>query len=96
MFGIELTSEAVNDLEALRKYDQQRVTDELQDNWHTNLPAKPGAASDCPNSSAEWELRLGSIRVFCDVEPDASVVRIVAIGVKTGNRLFVHGEEFDL
>ena len=97
MFGIELTPEAVSDLEALRKFDQQLVLDELQE----QLAHEPATETRRrkrlrPNLLAEWELQVGSFRVCYDVEPDANVVRVVAIAVKAGSRLFVQGEEFDL
>jgi len=46
---------------------------------------------------ATWELRCGPdnrFRVFYDVDSDARVVEILAIGVKDRNRLIVGGEEF--
>lgn len=97
MFRIEFTSDALSDLEALRKYDQQRVMRELQEQM-THEPAIETRRRKRlrPHRLAEWELRVGDFRVFYDVDSDAGLVRIVAIAVKAGNRLFVHGEEFDL
>jgi mRNA-degrading endonuclease RelE of RelBE toxin-antitoxin system len=49
-------------------------------------------------SEAEWELRLGSgnrFRVFYDVDREHRHVRILAIGVKERNRLFIGGEEVE-
>jgi hypothetical protein len=46
-----------------------------------------------------WELRFGPdnrFRVFYRTDTDAYKVRILAIGVKQGNRLFISGEEFKL
>jgi hypothetical protein len=48
---------------------------------------------------ARWELRLGPdnrFRVFYRVEPDERRVRILAIGVKERNRIFIAGEEVEL
>ena len=48
---------------------------------------------------ARWELRLGPdnrFRVFCRVEADGRRVRILAVGVKERDRLFVGGEEVQL
>ena len=48
---------------------------------------------------ATWELRFGtrnSFRVFYEVDQAKSVVRILAIGLKEGNRLFIGGKEFEL
>lgn len=46
---------------------------------------------------ATWELRCGPqnrFRVFYDVDYDSMCVRVLAIGIKDRNRLFIEGEEF--
>jgi hypothetical protein len=46
---------------------------------------------------ADWELRLGPdnrFRVFYEVKRESRQVRILAVGVKERNRLFIAGEEF--
>lgn len=46
-----------------------------------------------------WELRFGPdnrFRVFYRTESEARQVLILAIGVKSGNRLDIGGEEFEL
>ena len=48
-----------------------------------------------PNPLAPWELKLGMYRVFYEVV-DASKVRIVAIGYKQHNDLFIRGERVQL
>ncbi len=48
---------------------------------------------------ATWELRCGPtnrFRVFYRIEQDERTVRIAAIGVKVGNRLFIGGKEMEL
>jgi mRNA-degrading endonuclease RelE of RelBE toxin-antitoxin system len=46
-----------------------------------------------PNPLAPWELRVGALRVFYEVDADeADLVNILAIGVKRGNRLFIGGK----
>lgn len=48
---------------------------------------------------ATWELRLGPnnrFRVFYEVNEEEMEVRILAIGVKEGSRLFIGREEFEL
>jgi mRNA-degrading endonuclease RelE of RelBE toxin-antitoxin system len=49
-----------------------------------------------PNRTAEWELRVGNLRVFYDVDLESWSVRVVAVGVKKGSRLIIRGEEFSL
>ncbi len=47
-----------------------------------------------PNPIAPWELRIGNLRVFYEIADDeADVVRILAIGRKEGNRLFIADQE---
>ena len=97
MFRIELTPEAVEDLRMLRKFDQQQILTAIE----TQLPEQ--AAQETrnrkrlrPNQLAEWELRVGVFRVFYDVDLDDALVKIEAVGYKLGNKLFVHGEEYEL
>src|ERR1043166_9717097 len=47
-----------------------------------------------PNPLAPWEVRIGTLRVFYDIDEEVSEVRIVAVGRKRGNRLFIAGQEF--
>ena len=47
---------------------------------------------------ADWELRLGPdnrFRVFYQIDAENGEVRVLAIGVKDHNRLFIGGEEFE-
>ena len=50
-----------------------------------------------PNPFAPWELRVGVLRVFYEVdavEPD--LVNVLAIGIKRGNRLIISGKEIHI
>ena len=54
-----------------------------------------------PNPVAPWELRVGDFRIFYDCEPAVKEaaepeVLILAIGVKTGNRVLIGDEEHEL
>jgi mRNA-degrading endonuclease RelE of RelBE toxin-antitoxin system len=54
---------------------------------------------DPASFGATWELRFGpgnSFRVFYEVNSSESLVTILAIGVKEGNRVFIGGEEFEI
>ena len=46
-----------------------------------------------PNPLASWELRIGDLRVYHDVTEEPQTVTVVAVGIKTGNRVFIGGEE---
>ena len=52
-----------------------------------------------PNPLAPWELRvgdLGDLRVFYDVETQAKEVRVLAVGQKKGNSVWIDDEEVQL
>ena len=49
-----------------------------------------------PNELAPWELRVGNLRVYYDVDEDAAVVTIVAAGVKRRNEVLIEGRVFRL
>jgi hypothetical protein len=50
-----------------------------------------------PNPVAPWELRIGVLRVYYDVEEEpVKLVAIRAVGVKKRSRLFIGGEEIEL
>jgi mRNA-degrading endonuclease RelE of RelBE toxin-antitoxin system len=50
-----------------------------------------------PNPLAPWELRVGFLRVFYEVDALGSdLVNILAIGIKKGNQLFVSGKGIHL
>lgn len=50
-----------------------------------------------PNPLAPWELRIGDLRIYYDIQAESEpTVLIVAIGLKRGNRLCIAGEEIEL
>ena len=96
-FELKFTDEAVADLTALRKFDQNRVTDAIE----SQLLHQPDVESRNrkrlrPNQLAEWELRIDKLRVFYDVRPSDLSVNIVAVGWKQGEQLFIHGQPYQL
>src|ERR1051325_4830587 len=97
MFQIAFTPEALNDLEVIKNFDAARIIGEIEGQL-AGEPDKPTRNRKRlrPNKLAEWELRVGDFRVFYDVVSAEQAVRIVAIGHKVGNELFIHGERFTL
>jgi mRNA-degrading endonuclease RelE of RelBE toxin-antitoxin system len=47
-----------------------------------------------PNQRAPWELRIEDYRVFYDIEGDE--VKVIAVGHKEHNDLFIRGEKVKL
>lgn len=83
MFQIELTPEALEDLQLLRFYDQRQIIQAIE----TQLQYQPTQPTRSrkqlrPNTFAEWELRIDTFRVFYDVDIELLVVKIEAIGYR--------------
>ena len=97
MFRLEFTPEALEDLRRLRVYEQRQIFDAAQ----AHLSHHPDQVSRNrkrlrPNKLAEWALRVGSFRVFYDIDSERQIVIIETIGSKQGNKLFIGGEEYNL
>lgn len=48
-----------------------------------------------PNPLAPWELRIGDYRVFYEIKPEG-LVRVLAVGHKVHNDLFIRGERVEI
>jgi mRNA-degrading endonuclease RelE of RelBE toxin-antitoxin system len=97
MFEIVFSDSSRQDLLSLRKADQNAVLDAIEQ----QLTVEPGAETRNrkplrPNTLATWEIRVGSHRVFYDVDEDTEQVFIKAIGWKEHNKLFIRGKEYKL
>jgi mRNA-degrading endonuclease RelE of RelBE toxin-antitoxin system len=94
----EYSRDAVDHLRLLTVREQRLVL-ECVDRMLTHDPAvetrnrKPMR----PNPLAPWELRIGSIRVYYDIEekPECIVV-ILAVGIKERNRVRIGKEVLEL
>lgn len=97
MFQIELADEALEDLRFLKKFEQSMVFDAVEN----QLVFEPAVETRNrkrlrPNRLAGWELRIGKLRVFYDVQAEDRVVLVKAVGWKEHDQLLVRGEEFAL
>ena len=97
MYDIEYTLEAMEDLKGFRKYEQQLIADQIEE----QLSYEPAHETRTrkrlrPNSVAEFELRITKFRVFYDVDENKKLVKIEAVGHKEGSRLFIRGKEYQL
>lgn len=97
MYEIEYIPEAIDDLKLFRKYEQQSIFDQIDEQllYEPTIETR-NRKKLRPNFLAEYELRVGSFRVFYDVDEAVKIVKIEAIGYKEGSRLFVHGKEYEL
>ena len=96
-YQIGFTEGALEDLAWFRKNEQN----EIRDGIYENLEHEPTVETRNrkrlrPNTTAEWELRIGKFRVFSDVEEAVRIVAVEAIAEKKGAALFFQGEEDEL
>ena len=102
-FRIEYMPIALEHLRGLTARQQRDVLDtvEQQLTHEPNVPTRNRKALR-PNKLATWELRIGDLRVFYDIELKESesrleaVVVILAVGLKRGDRLWIGNEEIEL
>ncbi len=90
--------DAVRQFKKLRAYDQRLVLDGVQRHLVHAQPTEASRNKFRLRRESHWadfELRLGDLRVFYRVD-ESSLVTIALIGVKRGNALVVEGEEFEL
>lgn len=92
-FKITITEDADRQFRALSARDQRTLEAAILARLQ-HQPTTPTKAIKRlrPNPLAEFELRVGNLRVLYNVEGDEVIVLIV--GQKAGNKLIVEGEEF--
>ncbi|MBV7340022.1 type II toxin-antitoxin system RelE/ParE family toxin [Chloroflexi bacterium TSY] len=97
MYEIDFTREALKDLMAFRKFEQQIILSGID----TQLVYEPMVETRNrfrmpPNEVAEWEFRFDKYRVFYNVADDVQIVSIEVVDFKRSNQLFVRGKRRDL
>jgi mRNA-degrading endonuclease RelE of RelBE toxin-antitoxin system len=95
MYDIEISPAAEDDLGWFRRFERVLVFNAIE----THLEHQPDIPSRKrkrlePGHVSEWELRIGVIRVFYDVDFDNRVVRVARVGYKERNRLFFGAQEY--
>lgn len=94
-FRITITTDAESQMRAL-PVREQRV---LEAAILARLQDQPAAQTRAikrlrPNPFAEFELRVGNLRVLYNVDAERAEVVLLVVGRKVGNTLVVAGEEF--
>ena len=97
-FRVEYSPDAENHLRVLTARQQAMAMDAVDRQLaHQPTIETRNRKPMRPNPIAPWELRVGNLRVYYDVEeqPEA-VVRILAVGVKVRNRVRIGKEIIEL
>ncbi len=97
-FEIRITREAEQHLQCLSARDRATLLDAAR----RRLSFEPTVEDRNrkrlrPNPLAPWELRVGHLRLYFDVEEDPQrLVTVQAVGVKDRSRVLIGGEEVEL
>lgn len=97
-FAIEYSQEAINHLRKLNAFQQRAVLDGVD----THLGYQPTQETRNrrpmrPNPLAPWELRLGVLRVYFEVqEIPRRLVLVRAVGLKQRDEIWIGGEHLKL
>ena len=96
-FEITFTPEAVEDMRSFKRHERGQIIEGIE----TQLEYQPSEETRNrkrlrPNQLAEWELRIDKFRVFYDVDTHERRVKIISVGFKKHNRLFIQEEEYRL
>ena len=95
---IEYSPEAEEHLRALTARQQTIILDAVEVQLlHQPTVETRNRKPMRPNPLAPWELRIGDLRVYYDVEtePEAKVI-VLAIGIKERNRVLIGGKVLEL
>jgi mRNA-degrading endonuclease RelE of RelBE toxin-antitoxin system len=96
-FQVLFTPRASDELRSFRRNEQRQIVEAVKTQLlHEPVSATRNRKKLRPNELAEWELRVGNLRVFYDVDEAERVVSVRALGKKTGSQLMINGKEFNL
>ena len=95
-FQVTLTPSADEDLKHYRAFEQRAIIDAIK--VHLTLDANVETKRRkrlAGHPIAPWELRVGNCRVFYELATE-SCVKVVAVGRKEHNHLFIRGKAVEL
>jgi mRNA-degrading endonuclease RelE of RelBE toxin-antitoxin system len=97
-YRIEYSPDAEEHLRSLTRKQQVLVLDAVENRLgHQPTVETRNRKPMRPNPLAPWELRIGELRVYYDVEEEPeAVVYIRAVGVKQRGRVLIGEEEIEL
>jgi mRNA-degrading endonuclease RelE of RelBE toxin-antitoxin system len=95
-FQIKLTQSAEEDLGHFKVYEMRVIIDAIKGYLGEDADVENKRRKKLTvNPLAPWELRVGSYRIFYDIEEEY-LVKIVAIGYKEHNELLIRGRRVEL
>jgi mRNA-degrading endonuclease RelE of RelBE toxin-antitoxin system len=96
-YRIEYSPAAVEHLKGLATSQQRTVLDSVDEQLRYQPALETRNRKPMrPNPVAPWELRIGILRVYYELEAAETVVRILAVGVKERDVVRIGGEVIKL
>jgi mRNA-degrading endonuclease RelE of RelBE toxin-antitoxin system len=94
-FTVLLTDSAIEDLDYFRKSERRIIADGIAQHLERDADVETRRRKRLrPNRLAPWELRIDDFRVFYDIVEEE--VKIVAVGHKEHNDLYIRGKKVEL
>lgn len=95
-FEVKLVPGADGDLDYFKAAEQKAILDAISTFLEVDANVETRRRKRLrPNPVAPWELRIGDYRAFYEITEDR-LVRVLAIGHKERNELFIRGERFEI
>jgi mRNA-degrading endonuclease RelE of RelBE toxin-antitoxin system len=96
LFQVILTPSAEADLDYFKRFEQRMIIDAARRYLRNDADVESQHRKKLrANPVAPWELRFGKYRVFYELV-DVTTVKIMAIGYKEHNDLFIRGRRVKL
>ena len=95
-FDVKVLSSADKDLDYYKMFEQRFILNAISEflGVDANIETKKRKQIRS-NPLAPWELRLGKFRVFYEIKEER-LVRVLAIGHKVHNELFIRGKKVEI
>lgn|SRR5665811_2154399 len=95
-FDVKLVPSADQDLNFYGARDQRVILDAIEEFLEVDADLESRRRRPLrPNPLAPWELRIGDYRVFYEITA-ARLVRVLAVGHKVHNDLFIRGQKVEI
>lgn len=97
-FRIDVADQAKEHLKGLKAGDRASVVEAIEQRlaFEPTKQTRNGKPMKQNSLDAGFELRVGNLRVYYDVDDAGRLVNVLAVGAKDRNRVLIGGEEFDL
>jgi mRNA-degrading endonuclease RelE of RelBE toxin-antitoxin system len=94
-FEVEFVPSADQDLESYTVREQRIILDAVAEFLEVDANVESRKRKQMrPNPLAPWELRIGDHRVFYEIREGS--VKVLAIGHKVHNELFIRGQKAEI